>query len=309
MKSLWRFSVVVVIRSLLINTAVTFLMLPLETLTERTLHHHEGSILYLQAAERRLNAEMARIAPHIDMDKESVLALEIIFGLLMKDRRDARRLGMEGACILADPHKTVLAASILMARALLLGGESATSNGLHAIILGVIQKREIGNDEIMDEYPEDSDEEEFFLDEDAVIRNRSPAYKEEITLLRYLALNALSHALEVATTFGLGTTEISDPAVAAASIVDTFLVSARETTKIDMLTTLLGTLQHADVQPHNAWLAAICLRHICAASQDARQRTLELDGMSILWEAHDVGLQSHAKLESECRLLQGVLTK
>jgi hypothetical protein len=243
------------------------------------------------------------------MEKESIAALEIVYELLKKDRRDARRLGMESVCILADARKTCLSAAILTSRALLLGDQSTTGQGLHEILLGIIQKRSLGQDEVdMGEFALEDDE-NFFLDDDEFLQNYSPEYKEEMSLMFNLGLDALAHALEVATTFELAYPMDKDSSTSANFVVDTFLVEARQCTSIDMLTTLLGTLQRAHVKPHNAWLACKCLRYVCAASPDAAQRLIKLGGMQLLEQSFNVAVDSHAKLESECRLLQGILTK
>ena len=267
----------------------------------------EGSLLYLQAAEKKLRSELSRIAPKNDLEKESLLALEIVYDLLKKDRRDARQLGMEGVCILANARKTLLSAAILTSRALLLGDQTAASQGLHEIVLNIIQKRRISKDEVTGDYPEDSDDEDYFRDDDEEMRDYSPEYKEEITLLFNLALDALAHALEVVTTFGVDASASPDSAFSVAWVIDTFLVHATQLTEADLLSTFLQTLQRAYLKPHNAWLAAKCLRFICSASPSATERTVKLGGMQFVENAFDVGVASHAKLESECRMLQGVL--
>lgn len=269
----------------------------------------EGNLLYLKSTEQMLRTELSRVAPEHDMDKESVMALEIVTDLLKKDRRDARQLGMEGVCILADARKTVLSAAILTSRAILLRDQSSST--LFRILLGIIQNKSIeGQDEEMGgDYYEDSDDEQFFLDEDDAIQDYSPEYKEEITLLFYLALDALSHALEVVINFGIdpaGTSAVSPDSTA--EVIDSFLIYAGQISNTELLVTLLQTLQRAYLKPHNAWLAAKCLRYICAASRSAKERTTAMRGMQCVDTALDVGIESHAKLESECFMLKSVLS-
>lgn len=277
----------------------------------------EGSLQYLKSTESKLKTEISRQVPASeDMEKESVVALEIVHGLLKKDRMDARHLGMESVSILANCRKTVLSASILMSRALLLGNGDRCSQGLNEMLLNVLQKRSIGIDESFmgGDYPTDDDEDNFFVDQDPELEHCSPEYKEEMTLLFNLGLDALAHALEVATTFDLGvmvssTTKQDISPHYASSVVDTFLVHSQQRTDVDMLITLLQTLQRAPIKPHNAWLAAKCLRYICSASPHAAQRTEKLGGADFCRQAYEVGIASHAKLEYECRLLQGVFSK
>jgi hypothetical protein len=277
----------------------------------------ESSILYLPAAAKKLKTELSWVAlQKKSMEEESTLAIEMVYELLTEHHRDARRLGMEGVCVLADARKTCLSAAILTSRALLLGDQSKTGQGLHEILLGIIQKRSLGQDEVkMGEFGMEDDE-NFFTDDDELLQNYSPQYKEEMSLMFNMALDALAHALEVATTFELDSPR-DDSSFSPNFVVDTFLVDARQCTEMDMLTTLLETLQRAHVKPHNAWLACKCLRYICGASPDAAKRLGKLGGMQFLEQAFGIGVgshvklavDSHAKLESECRLLQGILTK
>jgi hypothetical protein len=287
------------------------------TFRQDAFDQNESSILYLIPAEEKLKTELSRAAHEKnDMEKESIGALEILYELLKKDRRDNRRLGMESVCILADARKTCLPAAIHMSRALLLGDESITGQGLHEILLGNFQKCSLGQDEVnMGEFGVEDDE-NVFPDDDELLQNYSPEYKEEMSLMFNLALDALAHALEVATTFKL-VNPVDYSTFSPNFVVDTFLVEARQCTAMDMLTTLLETLQRAHVKPHNAWLACKCLRYICAASPDAAQRLIKLGGMKFLEQAFNLDMDSHvkvavdghAKLESECRLLQAVLTQ
>jgi hypothetical protein len=276
-------------------------------LDESIFNNTEGSLLYLRSTESLLRSELSRIAPETDMDKEAVVALEIVHDLLKKDRRDARQLGMEGVCIMTNARKTVLSAAILTSRAILLGDRNASAGqGLYKIILDVLQKRSIGQEELMgDEYMYDSDDEQYFLDEDEEMRDYSPEYKEEMTLLFNLALNAFSHALEVVTNFGVGS---ESSLTKTEDVIDHFLVQAENLTETDLLSTFLQTMQKAYVKPHNAWLAAKCLRFICQASPSARERTNKYGGPQFVKNAFDIGASSHAKLESECRLLHNILT-
>mmetsp|Transcript_2346 Transcript_2346/g.4234 ORF Transcript_2346/g.4234 Transcript_2346/m.4234 type:complete len:523 (+) Transcript_2346:180-1748(+) len=276
-------------------------------LDESIFNNTEGSLLYLRSTESLLRSELSRIAPETDMDKEAVVALEIVHDLLKKDRRDARQLGMEGVCIMTNARKTVLSAAILTSRAILLGDRNASAGqGLYKIILDILQKRSIGQEELMgDEYMYDSDDEQYFLDEDEEMRDYSPEYKEEMTLLFNLALNAFSHALEVVTNFGVGS---EGSLTKTEDVIDHFLVQAENLTETDLLSTFLQTMQKACAKPHNAWLAAKCLRFICQASPSARERTKKYGGPQFVENAFDIGASSHAKLESECRLLHNILT-
>lgn len=275
----------------------------------------EGSLLYLRNTEQILRNELSRVAPAYYMNKESIVALEIVSDLVQKDRRDARQLGMEGVCILANVRKTTLTAAIRTSRAILLGDqESQASQGLHEILLGIIQKKTIdGQDQDMGgEYYEDSDDEQYFLDQDEEIQDYSPEYKEEITLLFNLALDAVSHALEVLTNFGIQDPNDSSSQADASSlsntswIIESFLGRANEVSGTELLSTLLLTLQRAYLNPHNAWLAAKCLRFICAACPSAAERTRALGAEQSTATALAVGIASHAKLESECLQLQSV---
>merc|ERR1712003_140269 len=53
--------------------------------------------------------------------ENAVIAIEIAHGLIMKDRIDARHLGLESLCLLTDPKKTGLTTAVIASRVVLLG--------------------------------------------------------------------------------------------------------------------------------------------------------------------------------------------
>lgn len=54
-------------------------------------------------------------------EENAIIAIEIAHGLVMKDRIDARQLGLESLCLLTDPKKTGLTTAIIASRVVLLG--------------------------------------------------------------------------------------------------------------------------------------------------------------------------------------------
>jgi hypothetical protein len=218
---------------------------------------------------------------------------------------------MEGVCVLANVRKMTVSAATCTSRAILLGGQKsqAPRQSLREIVLGIIQNKAIGSRDldVGSEFHEDSDAENYFLDQDEEIRDYSLEYKEEITLLFNLALDALSHALEVLVQFGMQD-PCSDPTqpdsspLSTSAIVESFLNQANTVSRTgtELLSTLLLTLQRAYLNPHNAWLAAKCLRFICAVCPSASERLMVSGVKQSLKSAMVVGVASHAKLEWEC---------
>merc|ERR1712216_703210 len=50
---------------------------------------------------------------------DAIRAVEIAHGLVMKDRMDARQLGLESLCLLTDPKKTGLTTALLSSHVVL----------------------------------------------------------------------------------------------------------------------------------------------------------------------------------------------
>jgi len=127
--------------------------------------------------------------------ENAIIAIEIAHGLVMKDRIDARLLGLESLCLLTDPKKTGLTTAVIASRAVLLGSAQNINSRsspeeallcderpfqeIRQAVLSLIQFRRIG----------DSDD----CDDDKDLSEES----EHNTVLHNLALAVLANALDV----------------------------------------------------------------------------------------------------------------
>jgi hypothetical protein len=92
-------------------------------------------------------------------------------------------------------------------------------------------------------------------------------------------------------------------------MANAFIQDAQNVTQKDILSTLISELGKATMKPHNACLSAKCLRSLLGASKDARLRAKELGAKQVVSTALDVGVRTHAKLETECKKVEKVLTQ
>merc|ERR1712224_297374 len=253
--------------------------------------------------------------------ENAIIAVEIAHGLLMKDRMDARQLGLESLCLLTDPKKTGITTALIASRVVLLGtaqhidinNSTAPEEGLmcdeapfqeiRQTILSLIRFRRIGD-------AEEFDESEGLQEE------------EHITILHNLALAVLANALDVIENedmLMLGEFSNTPEEVPSGnrsrldtseSISERFLedaqVSAGENREI--LKTLISELGKAGSKPHNACLSAKCIGSLCRASEKARSRAKELGAKTVVQTALDVGTRTHLKLERECDKVLTTLT-
>lgn len=237
--------------------------------------------------------------------ENAIVAVEIAHGLLMKDRMDARQLGLESLCLLTDPRKTGNTTALLASRVVLLGTtqdvDSPPEEGLivdetpfqeiRQTILSLIQFRRIGD---ADEFEESDENEE----------------EECITVLHNLALAVLANALDVISNEEILEDESSseEEVITGRSRLDTsesiserFLEDSLECSdNLEIMKTLISELGKAGMKPHNACLSAKCIGSLCKASQKAKGRAKELGAKQTVQKALEVGTRTHLKLEREC---------
>lgn len=267
-----------------------------------------GSLHYLKAAEKLLRSELSKT----NGDDDSKVALELTHSLLTKDRMDARKLGMESLCILTDPSKTHLPTTIMASRAVLLGGGESMGNDIHTMILNLVQKRCMGDEEnLLEGMPVeyDSDDEDFFPSDDERDNTRPPEYNDTMSIMLNHALIVLANSWQVVSTFESfdGTPETTIALPSLELLVDHFLHDALEVTDTDMIFSLLQQMQRAPIKPHNACLAAKTLTILVTHSTRARERAIKVGAAQVVDRAYDVGVASNAKLEQECRSLLELL--
>lgn len=278
--------------------------------------------VYTKKVERMLKMQVGRQAA--TEEENAIIAIEIAHGLLMKDRMDARQLGLESLCLLTDPQKTGNTTALIASHVILLGtAQGATTTAedgaifdespfqeIRETILSLIQLRRIGDEEDLS-----GTEEERDVSGDDDFEAQHIQEREHMSLLHNLALAVLANALEVIENFDLLDTEPEDTdgkpraRVDSTEITNTFMNEGKEITRKEILSTLISELGKASRTPHNACLSAKCLGSLMGASDDARRRAKELGAKNVVSTALDVGVRTHVKLESECKKVVKVLTR
>jgi len=271
-------------------------------------HGTELDVVYSKKVHRLLNLESGKEAA-TELEN-AIIAIEIAHGLLMKDRMDARQLGLESLCLLTDPNKTGLTTALIASRVVLLGTaqdleseqddnlmfDEAPFQEIRQTILSLIQLRRIGDVDEFDVGAEVSEEE------------------EHITVLHNLALAVLANALDVVENeerLQEKPEETRKPAArraSSANIVESFLSDAKEVAgEHEIVKTLIKELGKAGLKPHNACLSAKCIGSLCRASDKARRRAKELGAKTVVQTALEVGTRTHLKLETECKTVMHTL--
>jgi len=271
-------------------------------------------------AERMLKMQTGRTAA--SEDESAIIAVEIAHGLLMKDRMDARQLGLESLCLLTDPTKTGNTTALIASHVVLLGTAqgvtSSTEDGvifdespfqeIRETVLSLVQLNRIGED------AELSDDERGSVEEDE-FESQQIQEREHLSVLHNLALAVMANALEVVENDESKDaeperTETTPKArLGRTEIATTFMSEGMEITSKEILSTLISELGKAAKTPHNATLSAKCLSSLMGASEDARRRAKELGAKHVVATALDVGVRTHAKLETECKNVIDVLTR
>jgi len=266
-------------------------------------------IVYSKKVQRMLSLDLP--SEETSEMENAVIAIEIAHGLLMKDRMDARLLGLESLCLLTDPNKTGSNTALIASRVVLLGSsqdpdaeevddilyDEAPFQEIRQTILSLIQLRRIGE---ADDFDDGATSEE----------------DEHMKLLHNLALAVLANALDVIENEDQfdETPEEAKPAArsrlnSASSVCENFMEEAEEVTgQKDILKTLISELGKAGDKPHNACLSAKCIGSLCRASDKARRRAKELGAKTVVQTALEVGTRTHLKLEKECQKVMTTLT-
>jgi hypothetical protein len=246
--------------------------------------------------------------------ENAVIAIEIAHGLIMKDRIDARQLGLESLCLLTDPKKTGIATAVIASRVVLLGSaqemDSSASQEeallcdetpfqeIRQAVLSLIQFRRIGD---ADDFDDDGSDE-----------------SEHITILHNLALAVLANALDVMADDDLDSVASAPEEVPAGrarldtseSISEKFMEDSLECSdNREIMKTLISELGKAGMKPHNACLSAKCIGCLCRASEKARKRAEELGAKTVVQTALEVGTRTHLKLQKECTKVMSSLTE
>lgn len=271
-------------------------------------HGEDLDFVYSKKVQRLLNIELGKSKG--EEHENAVIAIEIAHGLLMKDRMDARQLGLESLCLLTDPKKTGITTALITSHVVLLGtargidglgdnagkdeivSDEAPFQGIREAILSLVQFSRIGEDDFEDD------------DDDC------------LGVLNNLALAVLANALDVVENqdrYDENPEETEKkPSIlktaSSSSITGAFLEESNEISKSELLSTLIKELSKATLKPHNACLSAKCIGSLCRASDKAKRRAKELGAKNVVSTALDVGVRTHLKLETECNKVTKVLT-
>jgi hypothetical protein len=275
--------------------------------------------MYSKKVQRLLSMELKN--EHNQEHENAVIAIEIAHGLLMKDRMDARQLGLESLCLLTDPRKTGFITAVLTSHVVLLGStqgveipgvdqadssilmEEGPFQEIREAILSLVQFSRIGDDD---------DE----VDKDDMV---SSPESDHMTLLHNLALAVLANALDVIENpdrYDEEPENVEDTkprarlrTASSNDVTNDFLQQTEELSKKEILSTLIAELGKAHTKPHDATLSAKCLGSMCRASDEAKKRAKELGAKNVVSTALDVGVQTHLKLETECKRVVKVLAQ
>ena len=250
--------------------------------------------------------------------ENAIIAIEIAHGLIMKDRMDARVLGLESLCLLTDPRKTGYITALLASHVVLLGSTQGVEipgaqsdqalvmdegpfQEIREAILGLVQFSRIG----------DLDEEDSVHQADA----------ESMMLLHNLALAVLANSLDVVERSDRFDEDADDNepedtkprarlrTASSNDVANEFLQQTEELSNKEILSTLIAELGKAQHKPHDATLSAKCLGSLLRASDEAKKRAQELGAKQVVSTALDVGVRTHRKLETECEKVVKVLTR
>ncbi|CAB9496178.1 expressed unknown protein [Seminavis robusta] len=269
-------------------------------------------LVYSKKVQRLLNVELQGKSKDTEHEN-AVIAIEIAHGLLMKDRMDARQLGLESLCLLTDPKKTGITTALIASHVVLLG----TARGIQGLSKGA----DLGDDIIFDEAPFQGIREAILslvqfsrIGEDVEFENEEED-AETMGALHNLALAVLANALDVVENQDRfddnpEETEKKPSAIKTApcsEIAGAFLDESGEISKAEIMKTLISELGKASKKPHNACLSARCIGSLCRASDKAKRRAKELGAKNVVSTALDVGVRTHLKLETECNKVTKVL--
>jgi len=272
-------------------------------------HGPDFDVIYSKQVQRMLTLDpLKEDASELE---SAIIAIEIAHSLLIKDRMDARQLGLESLCLLTDPNKTGISTALIASRVVLLGSsqdpdaeqeddvlyDEAAFQEIRQTILSLVQLRRIGDADGFDEGSESEED-------------------EHMTILHNLALAVLANALDVIenedryddTPEDANQGAHRDRLGSASSVCESWLEEAEDMScDKDMLKTLISELGKAGDKPHNACLSAKCIGSLCRASDKARRRAKELGAKTVVQTALEVGTRTHLKLERECEKLMTTL--
>lgn len=232
---------------------------------------------FLTLAEKHLRTELTEDPKYAH---EALMILERVAGLIKEDGLDAKLCGMQSLCVYTNPRKTNLKKSLFISRAVLFGEGQTNVRSMHEYVLSIVQ---------IVQKTSGGDDESLFHGQQRDKLTHVYCQDSMNVLLNY-ALTIMANALELVSIF-------ESPAVVAEFIHS----------KHKLIRSLLMDLDRAEFQPHNACLAAKCLRIICQSSPAARDSTNTFSGLEQAFRAEQIGKTTNARLERESSSLMKVL--
>ena len=250
---------------------------------------------------------------------KALQALNIAASLIKKDRVDAQRLGMESLVLLTDPLRAGIDTAKIASRVVLLG--SARED----VAMGIDNEDDL--DALFDESAGLGIREtilEMIMGDDFEGKmGKDDIHDHEIdrefrSILFNLGLTVLSNALH---TLGEGTESMDDRKPpppqpnrrraatepvnrpADLNVPKRFIDDTSASFGCDVLSALIKILGQAKAKPHDAYHSARCLDVLFKGGGNghrARARR-DLDAKQIVSAALEVGVRTHAKLESASR--------
>jgi hypothetical protein len=194
--------------------------------------------------------------------------LEIASSLLKKDRYDAHLLGMESLVQLTN--MTTSNCSVSAARAILM------TPSVLDIILSLIQSWQMY---------QGADESAASLDNEMD--------QDYLAMMHRNALTVLANCLTALDT--------------ATDDLNSVVTESERILTDSLLTTLIQELASAEQRPHDACLAAKCLKTLCKTSAATKSRIEDLGAKEALRMAMNEGVCSHCMLEHESKQLERVM--
>lgn len=288
-------------------------------------------VLYSKRVQRLLSLELSK-NHDLEEHENAILAIEIAHDLIMKDRMDARQLGLESLCLLTDPKKTGYMTAVLTSHVILLGStqgveipgvqpdegavlDESLFQEIRETILGLVQFSRIGDDEHI---PDDAANNSNAWAAASSSSSAAAPEAEHMTILHNLALAVLANALDVVENpdviYSDEPPEDTKPrarlrTASSNDVTNEFLQQTEGLSNKEMLSTLISELGRAHVKPHDATLSAKCLGSLLRASDEAKKRAKELDAKAVVSQALEVGVKTHLKLETECKKVVAALER
>ena len=269
---------------------------------------------------------------------KTMKALNIAASLIRKDRVDARRLGMESLILLTDPLRAGIETAKIASRVVLLGSASeemvgvgnndvdalfdeSSGLGIRETILELIMSE--GESEEINIISSESDSHDGFA---GIEREFTDSLFNLCLIVLSNALNTMEESTKMPPPSYSGHQHVDDdddtkdddrkpstrrraatePAVRPSGndVSKRFIDDTTSTFGCDVLSSLIGILGQAKINPHDAYHSARCLGVLfkgCGNSHKARARR-DLDAKRIIAAALEVGARSHAKLADASRL-------